>query len=131
MLDNLNILIIDDDPEIRSYFNKFFKIVNSDIQLFEAESLVQAIDIIENQDIAFILLDLNLEFETGVDFLKFRNSMSDIKKIPVVIISSHTEQKMVKECINNGIKDFIKKPFDSYEQLKDRLKKIPAFASML
>ncbi len=125
------ILIIDDDSDIRAYFAKFFRVLDSNIKLFEAETLVSAVDVLEKEDISLILLDLRLEYEMGVEFLKFRRDLEHLKKIPVVVISAHSEQELVIECLKYGIKDFIKKPFEGFEQLKNRLERIPSFSSIL
>lgn len=125
------ILIIDDDPEIRAYFSKFFRVLDSSIELLEAEALVSAVDRLEKEDVNLILLDLRLEYEMGVEFLKFREDMENLKRIPVVVISAHSEEQLVKECLQYGIKDFIKKPFEGFEKLKSRLEKIPSFSNIL
>ncbi|TNF05665.1 MAG: response regulator [Deltaproteobacteria bacterium] len=124
------ILIIDDDPDIRSYFAKFFRVLDSNIKLHEASTLVSAVDLLERESVSLILLDLRLEYEMGVEFLKFREDMAKIKKIPVVVISAHSEEEMVRECLQYGIKDFIKKPFEGFEQLKKRLEKISSFSRL-
>ena len=124
------ILIIDDDPDIRNYFAKFFRVLDSNIKLYEASTLVSAVDLLERESVSLILLDLRLEYEMGVEFLKFREDMAKIKKIPVVVISAHPEEEMVRECLQYGIKDFIKKPFEGFEQLKKRLEKISSFSHL-
>jgi len=125
------ILIIDDDPEIRAYFAKFFRVLDSSIELLETETLVSVVDLLEKEEVDLILLDLRLEYEMGVEFLKFREDVQNLKAIPVVVISAHSEEELVKECLKYGIKDFIKKPFEGFEQLKSRLEKIPSFSNIL
>jgi CheY-like chemotaxis protein len=92
--------------------------------MFECATLIDCVENFDNFEPDLILLDLKLEFESGVDFLKYRESMPTLSRIPVVIISSHAEPDLIKECISHGIKDFIKKPFDSLEQIEARLTKI-------
>lgn len=116
------ILIIDDDQDIKNYFKKFFESMGA--HMFECATLIDCVENFDNFKPDLILLDLKLEFESGVDFLKYRESMPTLSRTPVVIISSYAEPDLIKECISHGIKDFIKKPFESFEQIEARLSKI-------
>lgn len=74
------ILIIDDDPDIWNYFAKFFRVLDSSIILDEDSTLVSAVDLLEKEKVSLILLDLKLEYEMGVEFLKFREGIANLKK---------------------------------------------------
>ena len=116
------ILVIDDDPDIINYFKKFF--TTREVQLFNCSTLLECVENFDEYKPDLILLDLKLEFESGVDFLKYRESLPSLMDTPVIVISSHTNEDLVKECIEHGIKDFIKKPFISFEQIEERVNKI-------
>ncbi len=116
------VLIIDDDQDIQHYLKNFFELQGSEV--CGCATLIDCVENLETFRPDLILLDLNLEFESGVDFLKFRESMPALTKVPIVIISSHSETDLIRECMSHGIKDFIKKPFESFEQIESRLKKI-------
>jgi DNA-binding NtrC family response regulator len=121
-VEDKKILIIDDDQDILNFFNKFFKSYGATI--LPCSNLIECIEGFDSFNPDLILLDLKLEFESGMDFLKYRESMPSLHKIPVVIISSHSEAHLIKECIKHGNKDFIKKPFGPFEEIHTRLMKI-------
>jgi CheY-like chemotaxis protein len=59
-----------------------------------------------------ILLDLNLPRKSGFDVLKFIQASPQFVSIPVLILSSSTQESDIKRSWELGARDFIVKPTD-------------------
>lgn len=57
--------------------------------------------------------------------------MSNLMRVPVVVISAHTEKEIVNQCLEYGIREFIKKSFEDFDRIKERLRKIPSVSKAL
>ena len=59
-----------------------------------------------------ILLDMHMPRLGGNDFLRNIRNSGFFRNIPVIVVSGTEEQEEIKECIDLGAKDFLKKPFN-------------------
>lgn len=57
-----------------------------------------------------VLLDLNIGEIDGQDICKYIKSKTDLKHIPVILMSANTQLEVIKEYC--GAEDMISKPFD-------------------
>ncbi|TIV94507.1 MAG: response regulator transcription factor, partial [Mesorhizobium sp.] len=79
----------------------------------EAPNAKAAIELIEAQRPDLILLDLGLPGMTGLELLgKWRNDGLDI---PVVILSSRTDEAGIVQALELGADDYVTKPFGMNE----------------
>ncbi len=65
---------------------------------------------------SLILLDLNLPGIDGKDVLQLLNANSELRKIPVVVLTSSDRAHEREACLQLGAKAFITKP-DTFEAL--------------
>ena len=104
------ILIIDDNPDIRNILNDLIK--DEGYQTRVAANYNQALAEIDKKlpDVAIIDLKLDKGDNDGIELL------SHIKKknndIPVIIISGHANIEMAIKSLKSGAFEFIQKPFD-------------------
>lgn len=68
-----------------------------------------------------IFLDLNMPLMNGKQFLMVRRNSERLKSIPVVILSTSSDQETIKEAIELGAQDFVTKP-DKYSAWEDALR---------
>jgi CheY-like chemotaxis protein len=61
---------------------------------------------------ALILLDLNLPGIDGRKALVFLKNDSDLKHIPVVILTTSADERDIKQCYEIGASTYIQKPVD-------------------
>jgi len=59
-----------------------------------------------------ILLDLKLPKVDGIEVLKRIKNDSDLKKIPIVVLTSSKEERDLIESYNLGVNSYIRKPVD-------------------
>jgi len=104
------ILIIDDNPDIRSILNDLIK--DSGYKTRVAANYSQALLEIDKKlpDVAIIDVKLDKGDNDGIELLshiKLKN-----KDIPVIIISGHANIEMAIKSLKSGAFEFIQKPFD-------------------
>ena len=108
---NVKILIVDDEAPIRKLLR--VGLSTQHYGVFEAESARTAIDQLRLVRPDLILLDLGLPDMSGHDLL--RRWRDEGKELPVVILSSRTDEKGVVEALELGADDYVTKPFGMNE----------------
>jgi len=114
--DKYNILVVDDDKEIRNALNIYFSEENMNV--FLAADGREALDIIESTDIHLVLMDVMMPKMDGIQAtLEIRRT----KNIPIIILSAKTQDKDVILGLDVGADDYISKPFN-FQELSARVK---------
>lgn len=104
-----HILIIDDDIHINEMLEEV--LIQEGYQVSHAYSGTEALLFLANEKPDLILLDLMLPWLTGEEVL------SQIEKIPVIVMSAKVEVKDKVALLLNGAEDYITKPFEIEELL--------------
>ena len=106
---NKEILIIDDNPDIRLLVSNILKeqtfLVRTAANYDQAEFEINK----KLPDLAIIDIKLDKPDKDGIDLLKI--IMKKNKQIPVIMISGHATVKIAIEAIKIGAYEFIEKPF--------------------
>ena len=116
----MKVLLLEDDSALSDLLSDHLEDEGYDVTLcFNGqEALEYLID--EKFDIA--LLDINTPMMTGMEVL--RTIRDEYKNnTPVIILTAYQDTKHLKESFENGVDDYIKKPFD-LEELDQRIKKL-------
>lgn len=71
--------------------------------------------------IKLIILDLNLPKVSGMDVLKFLKQNPKYSNIPVIVLSTSSDQKTVDEAYKNRANGYFVKPA-SYEEFVEKVK---------
>jgi len=77
-------------------------------------------------DPILVLLDLKMPKIGGLEVLKIIKSDTDLKKIPVVVLSSSREATDLVECYQCGVNAFVVKPVD-FSQFMKAVKQLGEF----
>jgi CheY-like chemotaxis protein len=126
MKNNVPILLVEDDPvdvmTVRRAF-KQNKITNS---LYVASNGEEALaylrhegaynDPESHQRPGIILLDLNMPIMNGIEFLKAVKADDDLRRIPVIVLTTSREEEDRVESFNLSVAGYIIKPveFDKF-----------------
>ena len=104
------ILIIDDNPDIRNILNDLIK--DEGYQTRVAANYNQALSEIDKKlpDVAIIDVKLDKGDNDGIELLNHIKKKN--KDIPVIIISGHANIEMAVKSLKSGAFEFIQKPFD-------------------
>jgi len=109
---SFNVLIVDDSKSLRSVIKKIITISGFHIdQCYEAENGKQALEILSKEWVDIILSDLNMPVMGGLEMLAAMKADSQLREIPVIIISTEGSDEKRKSVLEMGAKQFIKKPF--------------------
>ena len=101
------ILVVDDEIVVH---NIILDIMNDEpmYEVISAHSAAAALDILEKQTFALILLDMKMPEMDGVELLRLIREKYDI---PVVLMTEDRNQDISTEFEHLGCEDYITKPF--------------------
>ena len=114
------ILLIDDEEKIRQSISK---ILENKFKVLTAPNGKEALTYIGKYIIDCIILDLEMPYMSGVEFLNKLRTNGNIT--PVVIITGKSCQSYAEQCAHLGVQGFFIKPFD-IGKLEGRLNRIAA-----
>jgi two-component system, chemotaxis family, chemotaxis protein CheY len=109
-----SILIVDDSPTIRKMIMASLKPTGA--VFIEAGTGLEAVEQLMLRKFDAVTLDLNMPDMHGLELLQFLKSHNAFKDIPVLVITTHSEQ-MSKRVLEAGADRFIGKPFSPGELL--------------
>ena len=103
------ILIVDDHNEIREYIRS---IIEDDYQVLEAKNGQKALGILAKNRVDLIITDLMMPWLDGFGLIEALNKDNRFNSIPLMVVSARTTEEDRKKVLDQGINDFIAKPFD-------------------
>lgn len=123
------ILNVDDDQEDREFFCDALREIDPTITCLVAPGGMEALSILKKQSPLpdYIFLDINMPMMDGKQCLRTLKSIPEFQEIPVIMYSTSTDTREIRECYNLGAVDFLIKPH-SYEKLVNDLSSIFAFS---
>ena len=117
----VKILTVDDSKTIRMIVKKAFK--PFDCKLFEAENGVEGLAAAAKEKPELIVLDITMPVMNGIEMLEKLKGESDLKDIPVIMLTAESGKDNVMQIVKMGVKDYMVKPFKG-EQLIERAEKL-------
>ena len=117
----LKVLTVDDSKTIRMIVKKAFK--NFDCEMFEAENGVEGLAAAAREKPGLIVLDITMPVMNGIEMLAKLKGESDLKDIPVIMLTAESGKDNVMQIVKMGVKDYMVKPFKGQE-LIERVEKI-------
>jgi two-component system KDP operon response regulator KdpE len=108
---NVKVLVVDDEPAIRRLLR--VGLASEGYAVIEAINAKEAIQLVGDDRPDLILLDLGLPDIPGHDLLaRWR---SEGLELPVVVLSSRTDEQGIVNALENGADDYVTKPFGMKE----------------
>ena len=126
---NMIVLNVDDDLEDREFFCEALREIDASITCLVAGSGMEALSLLQAQAPLpdYIFLDINMPMMDGKQCLKALKSIPEFEAIPVIMYSTSTDSREIRECYKLGAVDFLIKP-PSYEKLVNDLISIFTFS---
>ena len=119
---DLKILVVDDFSITRTLvINHLSKLGYSNT--VEAENGVSALARLKSAIFDLVVTDYSMSDMSGLDLLKLIRGDSDLKHIPVLMVTSEDLQGNIINAIKAGLNDYIVRPFEEYT-FKQKLEKI-------
>ena len=107
-----NILIVEDDPNIRKLVR--VNLVKRGYTVTEAEDSHQAMARFQSELVDLVLLDLVIPGLSGVDVCAWIRARSDV---PIIVLSARLEEELKVAALDAGADDYVTKPFGQEELL--------------
>ena len=112
------VIVVDDSEMIRNIMIKALEDEYIVIQAKDGKEAVNEISKNKSNNIACVLLDLNMPIYNGFMVLEYFKNYDLFKKIPVFIISGDDSKETIEKAFTYGIVDMLNKPF-SIENIKN------------
>ena len=123
------VLLVEDDSidamTVRRAF-KDLKLTNQLCHSINGEEALKYLDDPENERPCVILLDLNMPRMNGTEFLKVIKADEDLKKIPVIVLTTSNEERDVVESFRLSVAGYIVKPVD-YKKFVEAIRTIDLY----
>ncbi len=113
------ILLIEDEKAVREML--CFTLKNNGFEILEAEDSNSALDALRENEINLILLDWMLPGKQGIEISRIIRSSSEIKDIPIIMLTAKSDESDKVLGLESGADDYITKPF-SPKELVARIK---------
>jgi len=110
------ILIVDDEPDLVSTIQCRLEWCNCEV--ITAANGREGLEKAANERPDLILLDTNMPVMNGHEMLKHLRGNSDLKDIPVIMVTVICEPKDIAIASSYGIADYVTKPFDFAELME-------------
>lgn len=107
--EDIMILIVEDNPELRFILNK---ILSRDYQTIVAENGQRALELMREKEIDIILSDISMPEMDGLTLCKKLKSNVETSHIPIVLITARNTIEDRVECYNAGADGYLSKPFE-------------------
>lgn len=105
-----NILICDDDQDIINALKIYLN--DSSYSLFEANNGIDALSVIDKNDIHLVLMDIMMPMMDGISAMVRIREKSNV---PVILLTAKSEDNDKILGLNIGADDYITKPFNPIE----------------
>jgi len=108
------LLIEDDNVDVMTVERVFrdLKIANQLVSTSNGEQALEYLRTNDNKKPCVILLDLNMPKMNGTEFLKIVKTDEALKKIPVVVLTTSSQQRDVVESFKLGAAGYMVKSVD-------------------
>ena len=105
-----NILVVDDSPTIRRMVRAALEPVGQP-RFVEAETGLEAIERLAFAPVALVVLDLNMPDMHGIEVLKFVRGHAAYRDIPVLVLTTRSDDASRAAALAAGATAYVTKPF--------------------
>lgn len=83
-----------------------------------------------NETPCVILIDLNMPKMNGLEFLRLIKANETSKEIPVIVLTTSSEEQDVDESFKLGVAGYMVKPID-YEEFLEKIRVIDSYCTLI
>ncbi|HLB51903.1 hypothetical protein A3F07_02035 [candidate division WWE3 bacterium RIFCSPHIGHO2_12_FULL_38_15] len=114
------ILIVEDDIELASTYEKFLRGCGYNIRIeSRGDNVLSAISDFNPE---LIILDIILPGLDGFSIMEILHNQESTKKIPILVVSNLGDQDKIDMAVKMGVKDYIYKHDLNMEYLNEKIK---------
>lgn len=120
-LENLNIVYLEDMPDIRVKMIADLRSLGCKGAILELDTLSKALEFLKHKkNVSLFISDWNLPDGIGIDFLKAARASNVYKDTPFLMCTTMDEVAHILLAIEAGANDYIVKPWD-LKELKNKI----------
>ncbi|MBN1428920.1 MAG: response regulator [Anaerolineae bacterium] len=102
-------LVIDDDPSLQTLVGMLLGRVG--IQITSAETAVEGIRLLNEEDFDIMILDLMLPDMDGLELLAALRQDDRFDNLPVLILSARVDPEAISKALESGADGYLTKPY--------------------
>jgi two-component system chemotaxis response regulator CheY len=107
----MNVLIVEDELPMRILIKKVLYESKIRIgEIFEAENGEEGLKKFSENRVDLLLVDIYMPLMDGIEMLEHLHADSEEKEIPVVVVSTESDEDRIDAIVKRGI-GFVHKPF--------------------
>jgi two-component system chemotaxis response regulator CheY len=114
-------LIVDDSRSMRQMVS--FTLKEAGFEVVEAEHGQDALDKLRGQKLGVIVTDLNMPVMDGINFIRKARGTAEARFLPILILTTESQQEKKIEAKAAGATGWIVKPFEP-EKLIQTIQKV-------
>lgn len=123
MLTSLQILIVDDEEQIRKMIRRIMQRSFPEAKIDDAADGFEAGQKVTQMVPNLIILDMKLPGMDGFKVCQLIRSYDHFKHTKILAISGHNVEEFRKQALRSGADDFLAKPFDA-DKLNEAVQKL-------
>ena len=118
----MKLIVADDSRMVRGIVTRIVEPLGYEV--VAAGNGQEALNILESgeQNINLVLLDWNMPVLNGIDVIKKMRADSRLKSIPVLMVSTESEEDRIRQAMDAGAQGYLTKPFTP-EQLTNAIRR--------
>ncbi|MFQ5470519.1 MAG: response regulator [Gammaproteobacteria bacterium] len=120
--EDLDVLVVDDSRMSRHHIHKLLEGIGVE-RVTEAENGKEAISMLEQQRFDLIVTDYNMPEMDGKELVDFIRADTKFAGMPVLMITSETDESHLARIEQAGVSAICSKPFEA-QTMKDLIKKV-------
>jgi FixJ family two-component response regulator len=110
----MRVAVVDDEVPVRTALGRLLRLAHYDVTLFPSgEAFLESL---ETQTHDCVVLDINMPGMSGLDVQRRLRSVSIA--IPAICITSGEDVALVREALDAGAVNLLRKPFSNHDLLK-------------
>ncbi|MCC6145969.1 MAG: response regulator [Anaerolineaceae bacterium] len=111
--------VVDDVEVVRTALSMMLKILGYEVEAF-GDARAPAKALMENNRPDILFVDINIPKTSGIELLKYIRRQSAWKTLPIVMVTSESDEIMVEEAIRLGADGYVFKPVN-FEELTNAI----------
>jgi two-component system, chemotaxis family, chemotaxis protein CheY len=116
-----NILLVDDSATMRGVIKKTIQMAKMpNIKILEAGNGREALDLMQQQKVNLVLADINMPEMNGVEMIEHMYDGQETRSIPVIVVSTESNQTRLDTLKTKGVVGYVHKPFTP-EMIRDAI----------
>lgn len=119
---NMRILVVDDFSTMRRIIKNILKQIGYN-NIIEADDGTTAWEILNREQIDFVVCDWNMPKMKGIDLLRKIRDSEEFEDMPFLMVTAEAQQENLVEAIQAKVSNYVVKPFTP-DVLSQKIEKI-------